>query len=448
MAVKALFFLCCLLRLSASRRDDDRGRTVYLRACSEGKIVVPPVSTRMPANFTMQWILRAPRGKQIRLFFRELELRMIGHGGCKDALAMKNGYPPFEESSQVICGAWDNTEVLGEYRMTLRIHIGGGSIIPRDVGMYLEYSCVNRKDKKATAPCPGMFPCSASVKDYLRWTECQPLDAKCDGIDQCPNGEDERKCPSNSIFDPLSKGLGSECPSKTLFKCAPHSCIPRKWVCDGRKDCDNGADEKRSKCRKRKTKAKMTTIPTVAPTKAPKRKKRRCSKRKFLCPKENVCIRKKFVCDGLKDCDDGADEAKCATTVRTTIMTTSAPKHNCRRKEFYCADEGVCIDRRFVCDDFEDCSNGEDEKNCKKNKRPQPTKKPKREPSCGRKKFPPKGSWYWNLVVERKEQRICAAVLIDETIALTTAHCAKSCIPKNSGCEVLLASRLRKVRFH
>ena len=34
----------------------------------------------------------------------------------------------------------------------------------------------------------------------------------------------------------------NECPPDT-FHCKGQSCIPRKWVCDGEADCDDGKDE-------------------------------------------------------------------------------------------------------------------------------------------------------------------------------------------------------------
>lgn len=436
MAIQIVLLLFGLVGTGSAGKSVSLGSTVYIRACDHGKVMVPPPGTRLPANFTMQWILRAPRGKQIRLLLRELELRMVGRGGCQDALALKNGYPPFEESSQVICGAWDNTEVLGEYRMTLRMHVGTGSVIPREVGMHLEYSCADRKQENATAPCHRMFPCSASVKDYLRWTQCQPLSAKCDGIEQCHNGEDEQNCSGKSLFDPESSGLGSECPHKGLFECERQSCIPKQWVCDGKRDCDNGADEKKAMCRQLRTTA-ATALPRTVPTKSPKRSRRRCPRRKFLCPEEGVCIRKRYVCDGLKDCSRGEDEANCearTTAPASTVKpTTSAPKDPCSPKKFYCRSEGVCISKKFVCDKFEDCKEGEDEKNCDKPKK------------CGHKKFPPKGYWYWNLLVRSRGHKLCAAVLIDDRVALTAAHCARRCLHEGSNCEVVLSSRLRKV---
>ena len=45
----------------------------------------------------------------------------------------------------------------------------------------------------------------------------------CDGVSNCPNGEDE---------DELH-----------CFKCSDGNSIPKAWICDGHRDCVEGKDE-------------------------------------------------------------------------------------------------------------------------------------------------------------------------------------------------------------
>ena len=59
----------------------------------------------------------------------------------------------------------------------------------------------------------------------------------------------------------------------------------QRFVCDGQKDCDNGADEEVSRC-----------------------KESVCNANKFNCDTD-VCLAWKFVCDGKQDCQDATDEA-------------------------------------------------------------------------------------------------------------------------------------------
>jgi hypothetical protein len=48
---------------------------------------------------------------------------------------------------------------------------------------------------------------------------------RCDGINDCPSGIDEKDCPQKIC--PASK---FQCDSKSL-------CIPKVWICDGDDDC-------------------------------------------------------------------------------------------------------------------------------------------------------------------------------------------------------------------
>lgn len=70
-------------------------------------------------------------------------------------------------------------------------------------------------------------------------------------------------------------------------------CIWDAWICDGKKDCDGGEDERNCNY----------TIPHC-----------KSDHSEFRCRKSGICIPKKFVCDGIHQCPDGSDEGLCNST--------------------------------------------------------------------------------------------------------------------------------------
>jgi len=66
------------------------------------------------------------------------------------------------------------------------------------------------------------------------------------------------------------------------------------------------------------------------------------------------CISKTYACDGVPQCDDGADEFP---------LNTDCPESNCTAGYWGCtADE--CISLYSYCDGYTDCLNGSDEVGC------------------------------------------------------------------------------------
>ncbi|XP_057655031.1 vitellogenin receptor [Diorhabda carinulata] len=76
-----------------------------------------------------------------------------------------------------------------------------------------------------------------------------------------------------------------------------------------------------------------------------------CDMNEFLCPHSNLCIPKKFRCNGHMDCSFGEDEINCE------------PISNCSAGQFQCTD-GQCIQNYQVCDHIYDCQDKSDEQKC------------------------------------------------------------------------------------
>ena len=72
--------------------------------------------------------------------------------------------------------------------------------------------------------CPYRFKCP----HYY----CIPTTSLCDGMRDCPNGEDEMSCDYLQAI---------RCPG--MFYCRGRTCVQQHQVCDGAKDCPEGDDE-------------------------------------------------------------------------------------------------------------------------------------------------------------------------------------------------------------
>ena len=77
-----------------------------------------------------------------------------------------------------------------------------------------------------------------------------------------------------------------------------------------------------------------------------------CAPSEYSCGKQ--CIPRGWLCDGSRDCHDGADEKNCTST--------PAPK-TCGADHWTCAN-GDCISSNWQCDGEKDCTDGSDEQAC------------------------------------------------------------------------------------
>ncbi|XP_059825945.1 prolow-density lipoprotein receptor-related protein 1-like [Hypanus sabinus] len=112
------------------------------------------------------------------------------------------------------------------------------------------------------------------------------------------------------------------------FLCLNKQCVPGKWLCDGKADCEDGSDESTDVCHQRA-----------------------CLSHEISCgPGSLQCIPAAWQCDGEKDCHNNGDEIDCGQIT-------------CDPLEFTCS-SGRCIAKTFACNGMDDCGDGSDEKNC------------------------------------------------------------------------------------
>ncbi len=154
-------------------------------------------------------------------------------------------------------------------------------------------------------------PCFPGVEHTCPSGSCIPLEALCDGFNDCGDASDE--LPSSCESDPGGCEPG-------FFACQQGGCIADTLVCDDLTDCGDGSDE--FNC-----------------------ENGGCAPTEFDCG-NGLCIPGQQVCDGSPACPDASDEQGCGLP--------------CSPQEFTCPN-GDCITNAAVCDGIADCLEGADE---------------------------------------------------------------------------------------
>ncbi|XP_014781924.1 atrial natriuretic peptide-converting enzyme [Octopus bimaculoides] len=204
---------------------------------------------------------------------------------------------------------------------------------------------------------------------------CYPYTEKCDGIKNCPNGEDENGCGSNKPKYKLTGGrdlwsgkLKTLSGSEYLTTCA--YSLP-EWtlntICSNFGFNGTSYSKRKSEyitgdyiycyyyrygslnCYKSSCEQCHCNVPYVFCSNTT------CPLGKVSCPSSrnetnstNTCIFKESICDGQPDCDDHSDEENCDSCTDN--------QWQCRNKK--------CIEKDLRCDGNKDCDDGSDEFHC------------------------------------------------------------------------------------
>jgi len=128
--------------------------------------------------------------------------------------------------------------------------------------------------------------------------KCYSDNQKCDGIWDCPDGEDEIGCGK------CKKEIEVACPGRLFYE--DTKCLPISYVCDGVKDC-NCPDHEKCSLGNGWEERKCST----------------CKPGGFLCQASSMCIPERLRCNLEADCPDGEDERNCPIEDKRKVLTAA-----------------------------------------------------------------------------------------------------------------------------
>ncbi|KII67833.1 Low-density lipoprotein receptor-related protein 2 [Thelohanellus kitauei] len=278
---------------------------------------------------------------------------------------------------------------------------------------YCEYFCSTNKSKKFQCGCPDLMildemtgkcicdvnnqGCSICRQNEFLCTneQCIHQIYRCDGINHCRDGSDERDCPK-------------KCETGQFICFIDQTCLSFDKICDGKKDCSDGIDE--FDCEN----GKFTTNASIAKMQRGSSNvcdgsddcgdfsdeqdcsEKRCAVYGAYCD-DGTCLYPHQMCDTVYHCNDFSDERACNVRVFESpnmSCLVQCPNIKCVEvhkicdhfsdcsdyidekncgykpachpsKNFTCADRKSCYSKEEICDGFNDCSDRSDENNCK-----------------------------------------------------------------------------------
>ena len=193
-------------------------------------------------------------------------------------------------------------------------------------------------NNNANNPCPSSLQ-DCYLSNYKEWAN-HPSNQHliCDGIKNCPLGEDEVGC---NFCEDDEFLCDTNLNSGNSGNAGQGNCLKEEYICDGNKNCLDGSDEYGCSYKYGKCPFNMFT----------------CGNRAF---NSDICLPLEKICDGYKDCPDGMDEVNCRSF---------ASNSNKNKMKFTCID-GKEVDHDIICSVDPSgktepvCSDGGDLKSC------------------------------------------------------------------------------------